>query len=1069
MPLSNVSDPGNLELKVLDAHTGIAHESSWFSVEYCGRQHRVPMFCFQETEPTPATISCVYDKARLVQCIDVLFGRFYPDPAKPYIFRVRERRRNYYEVEDPRIVARNEKERVYHKLYTNGIRQELRKGQTISCNIVRKEGRRLVLRLGDAEPNRIGFHDMDSLFGTDDAYLRARLDMMLGEGFMADARKLYGKRDGRWVFLFARVMERAVYYLLEDAGKDRMDHVYGFCNGWLELVVRSGFMANMSKSESEAYNGDLVESIEVCDDFLDAFENDASDLGRKVAGYVASLDPGIYQYRPGRRLRFLYTSFIADFDLLKANIDAMLDRFKAMGEERCREGSVCVALRYILKLYVDQASRDVEASVSRESADTATIRRCVLSLCYLTRVMYGENDPLAPLYASRMYQLLALSNMPEEEVRKLLRNSYNVLFSRTRPVSNYSWEQLEDVVHSQSYVFCYENIMVDEDRHLVYDNGDTRLDMSSSRISMAPIGTPDGETVCFTLPTGLPVSLPYVKAFSRLEREGNFLEVQNTWKEVGDAVLAPARVIRPRKGVLVDGDDADIYITRILDPSRAMCRTVDFDEEGEISLGSLLFYNRPELALEDYCGDDGSPLLFKATYRHRNGRNAFDAGKFKLELARDMLSRGPATCYVISVSVAKDSCLAVTEDGFFLNFPAVRDGDGKDRVKKGDFVDVTVNGVRPNGFGDAEYDGPAKRVFDNRNTYFEYLGVLNEFLYGRQETVASHRPGMVEAKAPALPAGHLPIPKGYVGIVTGMLNKASGLARDPRHRFGCLFICDMMSGLVQDLEARAMFSIRMKYARALYAFAHGNSILEADVRQFLADTDSRADLKEVRGMRNVVGILGKFRRVAGQDCLDGKLLGFFRGEATTLERELSRLVLSYNMLADFMNKPIEDQLLDELGRMLRIDIIKPKTVRIGLEEGETVEFKASMVFPPNNGGKEDIEQQSYNICRVVEAMRNNEGGTLYIGVNDSGYVIGLRNDLAYFARTCHVTEADAPDRFRVHFSNLMTREFGPVNAARIKGSFERRDEYDVFRVDIPKMPSENGSFMRVGPTCQRLR
>ena len=66
--------------------------------------------------------------------------------------------------------------------------------------------------------------------------------------------------------------------------------------------------------------------------------------------------------------------------------------------------------------------------------------------------------------------------------------------------------------------------------------------------------------------------------------------------------------------------------------------------------------------------------------------------------------------------------------------------------------------------------------------------------------------------------------------------------------------------------------------------------------------------------------------------------------------------------------------------------------RINGEENHHVEFKSSFSFDyANQKRNKDLE---FEIPKTVNAFANNEGGTLFIGVNDKGEILGLENDMS---------------------------------------------------------------------------
>ena len=65
------------------------------------------------------------------------------------------------------------------------------------------------------------------------------------------------------------------------------------------------------------------------------------------------------------------------------------------------------------------------------------------------------------------------------------------------------------------------------------------------------------------------------------------------------------------------------------------------------------------------------------------------------------------------------------------------------------------------------------------------------------------------------------------------------------------------------------------------------------------------------------------------------------------------------------------------------------------DEGQTLELKTSIAFPPGEG-KANIGKQLYTILKELTAFMNTEGGTLYIGIHDkTKKVIGIEGDFQF--------------------------------------------------------------------------
>lgn len=137
-------------------------------------------------------------------------------------------------------------------------------------------------------------------------------------------------------------------------------------------------------------------------------------------------------------------------------------------------------------------------------------------------------------------------------------------------------------------------------------------------------------------------------------------------------------------------------------------------------------------------------------------------------------------------------------------------------------------------------------------------------------------------------------------------------------------------------------------------------------------------------------------------------------------KTVASLVLAYNILSDNV---MVNQANDVLNRVK--DTLSLKGYESNLDtygpgyETKTVEYKTSIVFPPDNNMMPNIQQQMGNILAVVASFLNTGGGTLYIGCNNSGAGVGLENDLGN-----REFNGDR-DKYIQRICNEISREFTP--------------------------------------------
>ncbi len=145
---------------------------------------------------------------------------------------------------------------------------------------------------------------------------------------------------------------------------------------------------------------------------------------------------------------------------------------------------------------------------------------------------------------------------------------------------------------------------------------------------------------------------------------------------------------------------------------------------------------------------------------------------------------------------------------------------------------------------------------------------------------------------------------------------------------------------------------------------------------------------------------------------------------------------------------------------------RPITELIELGESATLEFKSTLQW--------DMVQNKQNnalrkqVLKTVGAFLNSSGGTLVVGVEDNGNILGLANDLA--------TAQNSFDKYMNLLSTLVTEEIGAEFAPFIKMRLEPIDGKHVCVVDVYQAPqpaflkSEKGAelYIRFGPTSRLL-
>ena len=143
-------------------------------------------------------------------------------------------------------------------------------------------------------------------------------------------------------------------------------------------------------------------------------------------------------------------------------------------------------------------------------------------------------------------------------------------------------------------------------------------------------------------------------------------------------------------------------------------------------------------------------------------------------------------------------------------------------------------------------------------------------------------------------------------------------------------------------------------------------------------------------------------------------------------------------LLDRIQKAIlrSSAVLERIGRRLTTDLMAGPETR-------TVEFKESARWDTRRGIRE--AKIEHEVVKTVAGFFNSAGGTLLIGVTDTGQVVGLDPDFKIFGK-----KRDPGDAFINWVTTLLTQAFGAADAAMARIRLEEvADRQSICRVDVP--------------------
>lgn len=132
------------------------------------------------------------------------------------------------------------------------------------------------------------------------------------------------------------------------------------------------------------------------------------------------------------------------------------------------------------------------------------------------------------------------------------------------------------------------------------------------------------------------------------------------------------------------------------------------------------------------------------------------------------------------------------------------------------------------------------------------------------------------------------------------------------------------------------------------------------------------------------------------------------------------------------------------------DVLEPKQIRNWVEyfkneENNFIEYKSSLrVCLKENKPMQYVE---HSILKTINGFQNSEGGTLYIGIEDDGNILGLDRDFLSFG-------PKGKDGFLLHFDNMIINGLGKEQQADVSIKFEAVDgkEFGIVEVSASNKP-----------------
>lgn len=495
--------------------------------------------------------------------------------------------------------------------------------------------------------------------------------------------------------------------------------------------------------------------------------------------------------------------------------------------------------------------------------------------------------------------------------------------------------------------------------------------------------------------------------------------LQKFWKDIENSlfrpyIASPSVLQKPLHRLTLHADPGDSVVIRVLwqDPDRPdyfRCRmeACEFEGEGWLTLKNIVHYN-VHASINDFCSEDGKPLLFTANVQGVNdqGEYAFNMLKEVGLYVKESYSEGEEyECFVADIGKGKYVC--ISEYG---NSVYVEKEEDHPQVSVRDHIRVRLTDVRPTGYMVGEFlevvEDPTFTVEEAFGTLM--LNVSDGRVYEGPEEEEEENPD--DPSEEALQTGVM-MDEDYIRELILLIDRKAVLDEDFYKTYNYLSFDRLLAFMLDDRDLQRYYDQRLKFLQILHDFVENDKVDDDALQQYGTPNNDMLNRYPILKTRftelQIVGCLGREEH-------NTFLWDICQGQQKHLA-ELSKLVLSYNLLNGFGMPQQKDAIHKKINEMLKLKMEMPELYTFGHEDQHT-EFKTSVVFPPDNHMQPDMQRQTEEIMKVVCGFLNAEGGTLYLGVNDEGVACGLMADLEFFE--------GKHDKFDLHVRNAIKLSMG---------------------------------------------
>ncbi|MCH5240125.1 MAG: ATP-binding protein [Muribaculaceae bacterium] len=973
-----------------------------------GQEFKILKFKFQQNQPLPDEIQC-YVKSlyplTLSQDISVHIANFYKE-GEEYSFIVKDHLKDdtsQYELKDDHGLC--------FKLSNTPV--PLAKGTRIRCKVLKIKDAYVNLKYVSSFGTKFSleFHTIEQwlhLLNINQYHAGYYKKLLESVPELQPALLKYEHRVPGWTLDLLQICSQNITEWLVTC-RDDIKKLRKICERLeigrklaLYMVQESGFLRACSNENRQMLQERISKYVELFEQFREAAQ---MIIDKNHVAYIDRmfyrLKSSGYLYHPVTQIRIMMTILKLRPELINSRMGELFEALHNWDISNWEAEPFRSALVAQLQLFIEENVDKINnLPVNDSSQDSKVIVRVILAIA-IQRILANDSDNIdLNLNRARLYRYI--SYLYPSEVDNLLEKGLCALLG-IEWVNEYTWSDTENP--TLLFVKSSFPLQQDEERSMItksYITSKAELRLWSNKIHLIASNADPDTTV---IPNNMfdwlnpVISISDSVSFPNTKKSKDLKALSQVWSEISWSLFGGNDVIveRIEKRFPDEGDEAMVVIDdmRILDTGHEKqrlqfhCTIHDETLLGEGWMPCDALHMIGWLSSKDYplnydgslkfaMDEEGEPLLFPATVHIRQD------GTLEFSMKRQIEENLLEISYPGQESVAivthfdrlNNAWLCLSETGATYK---VACDESTDDLSEGKLVRVKYveqdRSISTNQFFIGELS-PNQENLPLLIKKSECLFNLMQSLGVKDEQELPYQ---------VMESGQV-MSKAELEEIIYILQRRAFSETEYVKAYNYLGLATLLCRLGENKNLEKEINVHMRLLEFLQEFSRNRKLDYNVVDAFEIQVKDSPMLERLYTRIKIVSDLDSNHNTPG-------LWEIRQHPRNETEGKLASLVLSYNMLPPELEES-KKQILNEISTLLNINSAISTSKYYG-DESQTIEFKSSLIFSSKSGARPDPKGQMFEITQAIVGFMNARGGTLFIGVNDSGYENGLDDDLTY--------------------------------------------------------------------------